>query len=140
MTIREHPAIGSILMCDFDGYRQPEMVKRRPVVVISPKIAARQGLCTVVALSTTAPSPVAQYHCQIDIRPHLPGWLQSDGVWIKGDMIAVVAFDRLDFVQLGKDHVGKRRYYYSTVGPENLRTIRRCVLSGMGLAHLTKHL
>ena len=140
MAIREHPSIGSILLCDFDGYRQPEMVKRRPVVVISPKIAARPGLCTVVALSTTAPEPAAQYHCQIDIRPRLPDWMQSDGVWVKGDMIAVVALNRLDFIQVGKNSVGKRQYYYSTVGIGNLKDIRRCVLSGMGLAHLTKHL
>ena len=140
MAIREHPRIGSILMCDFDGYRQPEMVKRRPVVVISPKIVARPGLCTVVALSTTAPHPVAQYHCQIDIRPNLPDPMQSDGVWIKGDMVAVVAFDRLDFIRVGKDRSGKRQYYYSTVSSENLRDIRCCILSGMGMAHLTKHL
>ena len=85
MTIREHPPAGSILMCDFtSGFRPPEMVKVRPVVVISPKIAARPGLCTIVALSTTAPDPVMPYHCQIDIRPRLPDWMQSDGVWVKG--------------------------------------------------------
>ncbi|MEQ9178418.1 MAG: type II toxin-antitoxin system PemK/MazF family toxin, partial [Nitratireductor sp.] len=34
-------------MCDFNtGFRVPEMVKRRPVVVISPKIKARPRLCT----------------------------------------------------------------------------------------------
>ena len=64
MAIREHPPTGSILMCDFNaGFREPEMVKRRPVVVISPKIRARPGLCTVVALSTTVPAPVMDYHC-----------------------------------------------------------------------------
>lgn len=63
MTIREHPAIGTVLMCEFEpGFRVPEMVKRRPVVVISPKIAARPGLCMIVSLSTTPPDPVMQYH------------------------------------------------------------------------------
>lgn len=116
------------------------MVKRRPVVVISPKMAARPGLCTVVAMSTTRPDPVAKYHCQIDIRPRLPDRWTSDGVWIKGDMIAVVAFDRLDFIRVGKMPDGRRRYHYSTISPDELKKIRQCALSAMGLAHLTKHL
>jgi len=57
MAINEHPVSGTILMCNFaPGFQQPEMVKRRPVIVISPKISRRPNLCTVVALSTTAPS------------------------------------------------------------------------------------
>lgn len=73
MPIQEHPALGTILTCDFNaGFKEPEMVKRRPVVVISPKIAGRYGLCTVVALSLTEPDPIMPYHCQIDIRPELP--------------------------------------------------------------------
>jgi uncharacterized protein YifN (PemK superfamily) len=139
--IREHPPTGTILMCDFSaGFREPEMVKRRPVVVISPKIRARPGLCTVVALSTTAPNPVLDYHCQIDFHPPLPSWMQSDGVWVKGDMVAAVSFRRLDFINLGKSATGKRSYYYSALSSENLKKIRACVLAGLGLAHLTKQL
>lgn len=59
MAIREHPPLGTLLLCDFgSGFKPPEMVKRRLVVVISPRIKARPGLCTVVALSTTLPKPV----------------------------------------------------------------------------------
>ena len=128
-------------MCDFTvGFRPPEMVKVRPVVVISPRIAARPGLCTVVALSTTAPDPVMQYHCQVDIRPRLPDWMQSDGVWVKGDMIQAVAFHRLDFIRVGKAQDGRRQYYYSTLNDANIKRIRKAVLSGLGLAQLTKRL
>jgi mRNA interferase MazF len=96
MPIKEHPLLGSILMCDFSsGFREPEMVKRRPVVVISPKIRQRPKLCTIVALSTTAPYPVMPYHCQIDIEPDLPMPLASRGLWVKGDMINAVGFHRL---------------------------------------------
>ena len=141
MAIREHPPAGTILMCDFGaGFREPEMVKRRAVAVVSPRIKARPGLCAVVALSTTAPVPVMDYHCQISFDPPLPDWLQSNGVWVKGDMIAVVAFRRLDFINFGKDAAGKRRYYYSTLSSENIRRIRACILGGLGLAHLTKYL
>lgn len=71
MPIREHPQTGTVMLCDFNaGFRVPEMVKRRPCVVISPKIASRPGLCTVVALSTDRPNPVMSYHCQIDYVPN----------------------------------------------------------------------
>ena len=141
MAIKEHPHIGTVLMCDFgSGFREPEMVKRRPVIIISPKIASRPGLCTVVSLSTTPPVPPMSYHCQIDIRPELPDWMRSDGVWVKGDMISSVAFHRLDFIRLGKDVDGRRQYYYSRINRDDLKRIRACVLAGIGLAHLTKHL
>jgi len=141
MAIAEHPAIGTILMCNFDqGFRPPEMVKRRAVVVISPKIRARPGLCTVVALSTTPPNPVMPYHCQLDIRPRLPLPFESDGIWVKGDMINAVGLHRLDLIRCGKDANGKRLYYFDPVSAENLLKIRRCVLHGAGLSTLTKHL
>lgn len=141
MPIKEHPYIGSILMCDFNaGFREPEMIKRRPVVVLSPKIAARPGLCTVVALSDTAPNRVMPYHCQIDIRRPLPESFNSNGVWVKGDMLYAVGFHRLDFIRRGKDLRGKRDYHYEPLSQENIRKIRECVLRGLGLSVLTKHL
>jgi mRNA interferase MazF len=47
--------MGQILICDFSsGFVEPEMVKVRPVVVISPKPRKSiHSLCTVVPLSTT---------------------------------------------------------------------------------------
>ncbi|TNE59577.1 MAG: type II toxin-antitoxin system PemK/MazF family toxin [Alphaproteobacteria bacterium] len=141
MPIANHPRTGSVLLCNFDtGFYPPEMVKRRPVVVISPKIAARPGLCTVVCLSTTAPENVMPYHCQIDIRPKLPTGFDSDGVWVKGDMIYSVALNRLDFFRFRKSETGKRQYYYDALSDYNIKRIRQCVLQGMGMSALTKHL
>lgn len=141
MAIREHPDTGTVLMCDFGpGFKNPEMDKRRPVVVLSPKIKARHHLCTVVSLSTTAPDPVMPYHAQIDLRPRLPQRMQSDGVWVKGDMVNAVRFQRLDFIRRGKDADGKRIYLYEPISNENLRIIRQCVLRAMGMSILTKHL
>lgn len=141
MAIREHPEKGSILYCDFNqGFTEPEMVKRRPVIVVSPKIAARKGLCTVVGLSTTAPSPVMPYHAQLDVNPPLPPYFESKGIWIKGDMIYSVGFHRLDFISFGKDTTGKRIYYLSTISPEQLKVVQSCILRGMGMQTLTKHL
>ena len=141
MSILEHPPVGTLLICDFDsGFKEPEMVKQRVVVVVSPKIEARRGLCTVVALSMTDPDPVMPYHRQIDIRPQLPVRWSSDGVWIKGDMINTVAFHRLDLIRIGKDRRGKRLYYYDPLSSENLRTVRECFLRSLALGSLTKQL
>jgi mRNA interferase MazF len=106
----------------------------------SPKIAARPGLCTVVALSETAPHPKLSYHCQIDIRPRLPDEFNSDGVWVKGDMIYAVGFHRLDFIRIGKTDNGRRIYNYQPLSNEEVKKIRECVLRALGLSVLTKHL
>jgi mRNA interferase MazF len=141
MAIREHPVVGTVLVCDFNqGFQEPEMVKRRPVIVISPKISVRAGLCTVVALSTTEPNPSMPYHCRIRLDPPLPEPWGDTVRWVKGDMICAVGFHRLDFPRLGKDSSGKRLYRYNPISDEDLRRVRQCVLSALGLAGLTKHL
>jgi mRNA interferase MazF len=73
MPIQEHPLCGTILVCDFSGLKEPEMVKRRPVIVVSPKITARPGLCTVVALSTVQPAKIMPYHVQLSLSLPPPG-------------------------------------------------------------------
>lgn len=141
MSIQAHPDIGTILMCDYGtGFVIPEMVKRRPVVVISPRIAARPGLCTVVPLSLTAPDPVMQFHCQIDLPDQLPDWMQKKDVWVKADMMAAVSLGRLDFIRLAKDKRGRRIYCYAPLSCGHLKKIRASVLAGLGLAQLTKAL
>ena len=141
MAISEHPRLGAVLTCNFEpGFREPEMVKNRPVIVISPKISTRERLCTVVCLSTTAPKPPLSYHCQLDFRPELPDHFESNGVWLKGDMVYTVGFHRLNLITVGKDVTGKRHYYYHTLGRNDLRRVRACVLNGLGLQGLTKYL
>lgn len=141
MPINNHPETGAILLCDFNqGFVQPEMVKRRPVIVISPKISVRPGLCTVVALSTTPPTPIMSYHYKITMQPPLPAPWDSAECWVKGDMVCAVGFHRLDFVRLGKDKQGKRLYRYDPIPKLDLREVRRCVLNALGMAQLTKHL
>lgn len=141
MAISDHPAPGTILVCHFDGtFKEPEMVKSRCVIVLSPRIKARAKLCTVVCLSSTAPDHVQQYHCQIDIRPHLPPAWSSDGVWVKGDMVYSIGFHRLDLIRMGKQPDGKRIYRFDTISAEQMKQVKSCVLRGLGLSALTKHL
>ena len=141
MPINEHPDTGTVLVCDYDqGFRAPEMVKRRLVLVLSPKISVRHGLCTVVAISSTPPTPEMPYHYKIDFDPPLPKIWGNKDRWVKGDMINAVGFHRLDLLRHGKDRNGKRIYHYDTISEQQLHHVRRSILSGLGLARLTKAL
>jgi mRNA interferase MazF len=142
MAIREHPAMGTILLCDFGcGFVPPEMVKRRPVIVVSPKIAARPNLCTIVPLSTEPPRKQMPYHVELpDIRPPLPAPWDKGPNWVKGDMIYSVSFERLDLIRMGKTADGTRLYRYALLDTAQLRAVRACVLNALGLGGLTKHL
>lgn len=134
MAIERCPHLGQILLCDFRvGFKEPEMVKRRPVVVVSPQISWRPGLCTVVALSTTPPEPKRPYHCRLTLDPPPPEpWNQKE-VWVKADLIMTVGFHRLDLIRCGRHHQnGKRIYYTKTLSTEQLATVRKCMLAGLG--------
>ena len=57
MALKYPPKVGTLWICDFNtGFKPPEMIKRRPVVVISPRRSTE--LCTIVPLSTTVPDPL----------------------------------------------------------------------------------
>lgn len=79
------------------------------------------------------------YHARLDIRPILPKPLESEGIWIKGDMVNAVGFHRLDLVRIGRSEEGKRQYYYNLLNNGQMELVQRCVLHGMGLSSLTKH-
>ena len=96
MALPYLPKRGEILICDFDDVALgAEMVKRRPVVVVSRKDTHRSRLCTVVPLSTTAPDPVQAWHLPL---PHISvtGWVAANTMWAKCDMLATVSHDRLN--------------------------------------------
>lgn len=127
-------------MCDFGkGFEPPEMVKKRPVVVISKKLKGVSGLCTVVAISTVKPSPIEEWHCLIpeDCMPD-SRFFQGKESWIKGDMIYRVGFHRLDRIKLGRDpKTGKRLYFKSSLETDRLNQIYSCVLASLGLGYLS---
>ena len=119
---------------DFDqGFTPPEMVKRRLAVVISPPIARRKGLITVVPLSATEPNPKMDFQCEIDIPFALPPYWGHRRRWIKGDMINAVGFHRVDLLSLGKDATGKRIYQKEVLPQQAMEQIVRCVLASIGL-------
>ncbi|MGZ9034665.1 MAG: type II toxin-antitoxin system PemK/MazF family toxin [Rhodospirillales bacterium] len=133
MPIDFHPHPGQVLICDYNtGFIIPEMVKRRPVVVISPRLRRRNNLCTVVPLSTTPPDPVERYHLEVSLHPPLPVPWQSEVMWVKADMVATVAFKRLELIRGPKEFQGKRKYVTVRLDDEHLRRTRTCVLRAIG--------
>ena len=79
------------------------MVKTRPVLVVSPRLRRRDNLCTVVPLSTTPPQNQQNYHCRLVLARPLPSPWNAPEHWVKADMMATVAFHRLDLIQIGRN-------------------------------------
>ena len=141
MAITYHPKPGAILICDYDtGFRVPEMVKRRCCVVITPRLRRRDGLCTVVPLSTTPPKPAEDYHCEVVLERELPKPWEGPHKWAKCDMLATVGYHRLSPIGIGRGADGKRRYLYPHVSAAQLKDIRGAVLCAPALSRLTQHL
>ena len=137
MAINFHPIVGQILYCDFtSGFQPPEMIKKRPVIILSPKLKHRDNLTTIIPISSVEPSPVMPYHFKLDTKKHMPmiGTLQKKQSWAKCDMIYTVAFNRLNLIRLNiKDADGKRIYFNRTLPSSIMDKIRDCVKHGLGL-------
>ena len=140
MPISYHPGQGTILLCDYQGSKSPEMDKRRPVIVLCNQIHARTNICTVVPLSTTPPASMMPYHFKLFTIPPLPRPYDSEFHWVKADMINAVSFQRLYLPTLGKDANGKRVYDIRQLDVAEFRAVQQAVLNGLGLTSLTFHL
>ncbi len=132
MAITFHPRRGTILYCDFAGLQEPEIVKCRPVVVLSGK---HRELCTVVPLSGTEPNPIEPHHHQME-QASLPQCLAGQRIWAKCDIVMTVAFRRLDRDRSGRDANGKRTYEAKLISGNDLRAIESCVMHALCLKHL----
>lgn len=133
MSLIYVPDAGTIVLCDFStGFRPPEMVKKRPVIIISPPIHNRRDLCTIVPLSTTEPNIMERYHYELIFNPPLPSPFNKEKFWVKCDMVNSVGLWRLDLLY-NKDNNGiKRDYIKPRVSKEELMDIRNCVVESLG--------
>src|SRR5438552_2089757 len=128
------PKPRAVVYCDFAGYIPPEMVKRRPVVVLASH-KRNSKLVTVVPLSTTRPDPVEEHHYRLLQNP-LPDPSVTE-VWAKCDMVAVVSTERLELIRTGRRlPSGKREYLAAKIVREQFDEIRRGVASALGLISL----
>lgn len=131
--IKWQPKAGQILVCNFGlGFQRPEMIKIRPVIVISPKVSPWNKLCTVLPISSRAPEPVQQHHFRLP-DGLVPGEKYEEA-WIKGDNVMTVGAHRLDRIK-----TGFRTYVAPEAPPAVLKEARRCVLYSAGMNSLTTH-
>jgi uncharacterized protein YifN (PemK superfamily) len=134
--INFHPGYGTILYCDFSHLREPEMVKKRPSIVLSRK-NGRVPLCTVIPLSGTEPDPMCDWHYKMT-TDKLPEFLRKKGEWwAKCDCITHVSFARLDRIQAGKcPNTGKRLYQSPKAYGIDLKAIKLAVAYHLGISDL----
>lgn len=126
----------TLLLCDYNagGFRAPEMVKRRPAVVLMGVLPGRNNLHTVVPLSGTESSPDKAYHCKITLPTPLPEPFAETVWWVKADMIATVGLERLELFRTARDQYGKRKYLSNLrVSDEHFGTIQAAVRNALGL-------
>lgn len=131
MTLPYYPHPGEILVCDFDDTSLgAEMVKRRPVVVVSSHESHSRKLCTVVPLSTTEPAPCRSWH---HCMPHLAvtGWVANGSIWAKCDMVCTVSFERLN--KPYRKTRGGRQYITHKLSAQDMVALRACLRAYLGL-------
>ncbi len=129
MPIAFHPHPGTILICDFStGFQPPEMVKVRPVVVLSPR-RRTSDLVTVVPLSSTPPVPLLPWHLEMPAGAYPPA---RGPMWAKCDVVVTVAQWRLDRVRK-KGPQGQRIYSIPALAPATFAALQACVKAALGL-------
>lgn len=134
MAIQYPPLPGHVLICDYgSGFRPPEMVKRRPALVVSPRLRHREGLVTVVPLSTTPPRRETPWQRRINLPFAPPAPFAAVEVWVKADMLATVALARLDLFRSPRDEDARRRYFTIRIADEELEGVRACLVHALGL-------
>lgn len=132
MPIRFFPRAGQVFVCDFSSFVEPEMTKKRPVIVISPRLPHRSQIVTVVPISTTAPKHSLPFVVRLSRNYH-PTEPSDLTTWAKCDMLTNLSIERLDAFK-----VGRRKYEYPTVTQDDLLAVREGVIHGLGMSHLLK--
>ena len=130
MPIQFYPRAGQILICDFSGFKEPEMVKPRPVIIVSPKLPYRSEIATVVPISTTPARHDLPFVVKLSKNYHP---LEADDFpcWAKCDMVMNIALWRLKGFK-----IGRRKWELPQATAEDLQAVRAGVLHGFGMGHL----
>jgi uncharacterized protein YifN (PemK superfamily) len=125
---------GTILRCDYDrgGFQPPEMVKVRPVIVVSPRLPHRDYLCAVVPISGDHAGRDLPYVVRLEFNPPLPYPFSYSVAWAKCDMLATVSFARLDMFRTERDQSDKRKYLRPRLKQEDFDRVKTAILCGLG--------
>lgn len=131
MALTFHPRAGMLLMCDFNtGFKAPEMIKKRPVVVVSRKCST--NIVTVVPLSTVEPVPFEIWHWEMS-KESFPESLANERCWAKCDMVTSVALWRLDRIRERCRLTGARTYLCPMITAVDLSQIQQALRHVMSL-------
>jgi mRNA interferase MazF len=129
-----YPRIGEVLLCNYNtGFIVPEMVKLRPIVIVSPRLRRREGLVALVPLSTSEPDVVMDYHAELILAHPLPPPFNSSTMWAKCDMTSTLALCRLDRFKEAKRDGQQRQYRTGQLSTEQIVVVRKGILHGLGL-------
>jgi mRNA interferase MazF len=127
--LKFHPHAGTLLMCDFRGMIEPEICKKRPVIVVTPRLAFRDKLAMIVPTSTTEPKHPQEFQVRLSKNYH-PTEPDDLPVWAKCDLVCSVSFARLD-----RFKSGMRSYVAPEISAEDLAAVRRGILAALGFRH-----
>jgi uncharacterized protein YifN (PemK superfamily) len=119
-----------MLLCDFaTGFRPPEMVKMRPVVILSRDYRNWQT-CSVVPLSTVVPVERRGTTHELPASKYL---FLNASTWAKCDMVTSVSRERLFLLRdpVSGRGIDSRR---TTIDECDLLAIRRGVALALGMA------
>lgn len=135
MALKILPAVGQIVICDFPKeFKSPEMIKRRPVVCVSPKDRNRPGLVTLIPLSTTEPIIKRAYNVEIKLDAPISPAFPFLTCWAKCNMIYTFGYQRLSLPMIGKNrNTGKREYNSIILPPGIMCEIFTGILSASGI-------
>lgn len=131
MPIKFPPKVGQMFVCDFSGSIAPEINKKRPVIIVSPRLPHRPDLATIVPVSTTQPQRDAPFIYQLTKNYH-PAESDDLPCWAKADLLMSVSYARLSAFKSGR---GRRNYVYPTISQEDMRGVRAAILAGLRFEH-----
>jgi mRNA interferase MazF len=130
MPLQYHPRAGQILVCDFRGFEAPEMIKTRPVMIVSPKLPYRSGIVTVVPISTTEPKHELPFVVRLSKNYH-PQESDDHPCWAKCDMVMNLGINRLEGFK-----VGRRKWENPQATGGDLAAVKVGVIHGLGMGYL----
>jgi uncharacterized protein YifN (PemK superfamily) len=122
---------GEIYQCDFSDLLPPEMVKIRPVIVVSrSRLTSAGSTILVVPISSTPPHVEAPHH--VELAANVSPWKATTVTsWAKCDMLYAVARSRLSFI------IRRGKQFKIRLDADELHMVRLAASSGFFGGQLT---
>ncbi|NBD30708.1 MAG: hypothetical protein GVY31_11810 [Alphaproteobacteria bacterium] len=103
----------------------PEIVKKRPVMIVSARLPYRPGLATVVPIRTSDPLHELDWVVPLSKNYH-PKEEDTRPCWAKCDLLASVSLERLD-----RFKIDRRKHFAPKASDTDLQRVRAGVLAAL---------